>query len=159
MDIDVSTKTGGDLLPLANLRPQIVAAIKGIAVGISPRDDVLNKRTHKQINNAIKKMFTRCGISFLVIGEWSSVGIHRWHYHGFCLPKDMATMDRCKSWLNNVIGRTVTEQIHHETNYVDYMLKCYENNIVCDTVQPFRKESVCTNIYIICEYIKLCKKM
>lgn len=143
--VNASSIDGDFVIPLANLRQHMVVAMGGVAVGISPTDNLLNKCKHNAINQMIRKTFNRRNIPFLVVGEWSNTN-HRWHYHGFMKPKDMKQLESIKRALNNQIGRTVTEQIKHHDYYLDYMLKCYETEYVLQTVQPFQEDSYVTNI-------------
>lgn len=148
----MSSITDGDVMPLANLRQWIVASIGGIAIGISPCDNVLYHLTHKEMNKIIKRIFSRRGIPFCIVGEWSPTN-HRWHYHGFCKVQDFKKLDSLKRRIHGVIGRVVTEQIHNDEYYCNYMLKIYESPVLLNTIQPFLFDSIVSNIYIIDDYI------
>lgn len=153
---DLALKTGMESeKPLAELSIQqahdkLDDLVNGcVAIGISPTDTIIQNNTHDGINAIVKRIMKRRRIKFFVVGEWSPK--HRWHYHGIVdvrntIYDSMKTLDLLKKSLTRQIGRTQTEQIQNEPAYVDYMLKCYENPIVLDTIQPFTISSYSTNM-------------
>lgn len=118
----------------------------GCAIGISPRDDVLNKFSRGEITHIIKSIFKRMRIRSLVaskmsltadahpplshpitlalVGEYSES--HRWHYHGIILIDNIVLLSNLKKRISKFVGRTVSETIRNVPNYIDYMFKQYE---------------------------------
>lgn len=147
--------------PLADFRPPIDLptfklrssdTIKNcIAVGISPRDNVLNQDFHQTINNRIKHIFTRRQIPFTIVGEWSPEK-HRWHYHGFCKIPNLTKLDSLKRSISRQIGRIETENIRDEPAYIDYMVKCYETPYINNTIQPWKLDSYTTTQLLVMQH-------
>lgn len=126
--------------------------MKGIAIGISPRDDILNNNTRGMITKKIKGIFMNmrsktlfktpgivAGSSppprpfmLVLVGEYSP-GNFRWHYHGMMLCDNINVVMSIKHRLNKLIGRTITEQVKDTVLYTNYMFKSYE----CDTHKDF----------------------
>lgn len=114
-----------------------------VVIGISPRDDVLNKcENHAELNKLIKDTIrnTRGINSIFCVGEWAP-HTHRWHYHGIARFEDILALERVKRKLSRFIGRTITEQLKDEEAYEDYMFKVYEEPVVMNTIQPFTESS------------------
>lgn len=123
------------------------AVVYGVAIGISPKDEVLKQFTRGEITHLINKIFKRMRIRgsdgtndivrpiapliLTLVGEYSPK--HRWHYHGLIFVKNIEILQYIKKRLTKVIGRTVTENIRCVHTYVDYMFKSYE----CDDHKDF----------------------
>lgn len=140
--------SGAEVKPLADLRAKMVQEVEelkrnvvtgGVAIGISPTDQVLAKYKRGEITQLIFKLFknskTRAvegtlvpeaPVSLSLVGEYSPK--FRWHYHGILKVKDVTVLERFKRRITRVIGRCVFEQIHHYNEYIDYMFKQYKND-------------------------------
>lgn len=134
--------------PLAELRKKMLGEIeeikmrsdrytKGVAIGISPNDNMLNHYKRGQITDIITGIFKKlrakgsdgrivpiAPVALLLVGEYSPK--HRWHYHGLIVVDNIVILEKIKRKINNIIGRTVTEQINNVVAYINYMFKQYE---------------------------------
>lgn len=131
--------------PLAELRSKNMVEIYnlkqkaptgGVAIGISPADSVLDNHSEMEITKLIYKIVSKmrsrgsdgalvpiAPLDLYIVGEYSPK--HRWHYHGIIKVTNIEILNKIKKKLSHMIGRTVTEQIKHEPNYIDYMYKQY----------------------------------
>lgn len=110
----------------------------GLAIGISPTDEILRKYHRgcltKEINKLVygirerkdARMVRIRPLAFYIVGEYSDK--FRWHYHGLIKVKDVKTLDKIKRKLQDKIGRVVVEQIRNVPQYLEYMFKQYTRN-------------------------------
>lgn len=112
----------------------------GVCIGISPRDDILNKYKRSEINNIIYKIFKRlrerdgvtgalapvARLSLVLVGEYSDK--LRWHYHGLVNVKNIDTLERVKRILQRSIGRVDTQLLRDYNKYKAYMFKRVDDN-------------------------------
>lgn len=154
-------------IPLAGLRAeQLLDVIKcrmsvdsgGVAIGISPRDSILEKYTRGEITNMIYKIFKRirargsdgglvaiAPLTLHLVGEYSPR--HRWHYHGTITVENIVILDKIKKRINTTIGRVVTEQITNENNYINYMFKQYTNTDILSTYFPWNRDECYIHVH------------
>lgn len=132
--------------PLADLRAKALQdAIQcrhsvnpeGVAIGISPCDNIIDKYSRGEITDLIYRLFKKirargsdggrmvpiAPLALFLVGEYSPK--HRWHYHGIIKVDNIVILDKIKKRINRVIGRCVTEDIRDTEKYIDYMFKQY----------------------------------
>lgn len=134
-----------DLQSLANLRATMVLEIgtiiknfvtDGVAIGISPNDDVLHRFNKGEISHNLYKIFKNgkargsngalvpeAPVWVCLVGEYSPS--FRWHYHGILRVANVDVLERFKKRIQRLIGRCVCEQIRNYNEYVKYLFKQY----------------------------------
>lgn len=111
---------------------------RGVAIGISPNDSILEKYSRGEITDILYNMFDGMRVrgsdgglvpiaplTLTLVGEYSPK--HRWHYHGIINVTDIKTLEKIKSRIRTKIGRVITEQINNTENYKRYIFKLYLN--------------------------------
>lgn len=132
------------LAELCAMRLKRMVAIKGqiredgVAIGISPKDAILNQLDREETTILINDIFNKARrkdesgtivplhpLSVQLIGEYSPK--HRWHYHGIIKVQDIRILDYIRRRITAKIGRCQTEQIRNTKDYINYMFKQYES--------------------------------